>query len=317
MDKLLLLNEIFSCIRESRAYQNSLREVIIQVEQKIRWIKLSKRKLSQSPKLLKSKPKRKRVPYHSVYQLLNILKTKIKRPNFSSSSNFSPIEKSKLDHLFQTHRNDWVLISEKLQKSPLQCFQEVQRSKLKESLKKTWTSKEDLELCRVVDLIGTKNWAEVANYIDGKTGSSCMHRYTKILNPGISRGKWEAKEDAQLVLAVKLMGNNWVAASKIIGQRTDIQCRERYCNVLSPSINLSAWTFLEDVKIVVFSFLWGNRWSKIAKFFKGRTDNQCWRRSKFLIRTNKVIPRLALARAFGVELPEYLKRFVRDLRVFN
>ena len=319
MEKLVLLNDIFSCIRESRSYQNSLRELIIQVEQKIRWIKLSKRKLTQNYKPIKSRSKRKRVPYHSAYQLLNLLKTKIKRPNFSISPQFSPSEQSKLQDLNIKFPKDWLSISSAMQRPALDCFVSVQRSKQNSKImdKKTWKPEEDEELCRVVQMIGTKNWAEVSNYINGKTGSNCMHRYMKTLNPDINRGKWEMQEDAKLILAVKLMGKNWVAASKIIGHRTDIQCRERYCNVLSPTIDSSCWDFYEDVKLVALCFLWGNKWSRIAKMYKGRTDNQCWRRSKYLVRTNKVIAKLVMCRLFGLRLPCCLMKYVELLKKFK
>ena len=35
----------------------------------------------------------------------------------------------------------------------------------------------------------------VSSFLDGRTGSQCMHRYIKSINPSIKRGKWDQEED--------------------------------------------------------------------------------------------------------------------------
>ena len=205
-----------------------------------------------------------------------------------------------------------------MKKPVFDCLQAyAQNNKEFSDHKKNWTPKEDNELLLAVEKVGTKNWPEVANYLDGKSGSSCFHRYMKMLNPYIKRGKWERYEDAQLCLSVKLMGCNWVAASKLIKTRTDLQCRERYCNVLSSDIDMSRWSQYDDLKLIVLVFLWGKKWSKIAKLFNGRTDNQCWRRSKMLVRNWELVRKISLARALRLDVPIALKDFWRSIQVFK
>lgn len=318
MDKLLVLREIFACIQECKRYQNKLISVLLEVKQKLRWIQICRRKISQNFRPKKPRGKRKRVPYHPAYQLLNLLKTKIKRTDFQSHSTLSSIEKKTLQEIYNYFPKDWNKISLKMQKPILDCLLGyAQNAKEFKKNKQKWTSDEDNQLLEAVQKVGTKNWSEVANYIDGKSGSSCFHRYMKMLNPSIKRGKWEASEDAQLYLSVKLMGTNWVAASKLLKTRTDLQCRERYCNILSTDIDMSEWTLHEDLKLFTLVSIWGKKWSKIAKMFNGRTDNQCWRRSKILVKTWDFVKIITLARILRSNVPKALKEFWVNLQIFK
>lgn len=318
MDKLLVLKEIFTCIQECKKYQNQLISILLEVKQKLRWVQISRKKINQHSKPKKPRGKRKRVPYHPAYQLLNLLKTKIKRPDFQSHTTLNNIEKKTLKEVFNYFPKNWEKISQKMQKPVLDCLLGyAQNTKEFSKNKQKWTAQEDDQLLEAVQKVGTKNWPEVANYLDGKSGSSCFHRYMKMLNPNIKKGKWETSEDAQLYLSVKLMGSNWVSASKLLKTRTDLQCRERYCNVLSTDIDMSEWTSHEDLKLITLVMLWGKKWSKIAKMFNGRTDNQCWRRSKILVKSWNFVKIITLARIFRLDVPIPLKEFWTNIRIFK
>lgn len=315
MNKLSLLSDLLLCIKDNKIYQNSLRQVLLDIQQKLRWIALARKKLSQKSHSITTKIKRKRIPYHPSYQLLNLLKTKIKRQNFPTYSLFSSQEKLSLESFYTQFPNNWQIISQKLQKSPLDCFHAFQQLKFQNSLpsKLQWTPEEDLCLSAAVVKLGKNNWSEIANHVDGKTSSQCYHRYMKTISPSIKRGKWSLEEDLKLAFGVKIMGMNWVALAEILKNRTDIQCRERYCNVLSPSINTQEWEFCEDIKLMLLMMLWGKSWSKIARVFKGRTDNQCWRRSKFLIKTSGILKSLVIIRLFRPKVNKDIARTLQKL----
>jgi hypothetical protein len=51
------------------------------------------------------------------------------------------------------------------------------------------------------------------------------------------------------------------------------QCRERWHNHLNPDIKKNRWTEEEDIKILELHQKYGNRWSEIARYLHGRTDN--------------------------------------------
>jgi len=88
----------------------------------------------------------------------------------------------------------------------------------------------------------------------------------------------------RLKLAVKAYGaKNWSKIQGHIKGRTDVKCRERWVNVLNPSLTRSKWTPEEDEKLLELAKSMGlGEWTKIAKFLPPRTDNQCWRRWKKL-----------------------------------
>jgi hypothetical protein len=205
--------------------------------------------------------------------------------------------------------NNWLEIGKKMGKHPIECFRNYQRQIKEKSYgsRLLWTDDEDKQLFAAVIKVGKKNWTEVANYVDGKTSSQCYHRYMKTLDPKIKRGKWDLSEDLRLMLGVKLFSTNWVLIEGLLKTRTDIQCRERYCNVLNPSLTSKVWTSFEDIKLIVLILLLCKKWSKIARYFEGRTDNQCWRRSKILIREqSKKLAVIALMRLFPQKVPKLL-----------
>jgi myb proto-oncogene protein len=217
--------------------------------------------------------------------------------------------------------------------------------------RRKWTKQEDKELVEAVRLYGNKNWQQVAHCLKDRTGQQCLHRWQKTLSPDIRRGRWISVEDMvrlharntflgatmkrltdifashhvmvvdnqMLTLAVKAYGENlsWVKVQTQVPGRTDVQCRERWVNILNPALNIGPWTeevrgqlknemkhmcwFLpylslslsctcvravcgdaqEDEKLRQHVEAFGaGKWSEIAKILHPRTDNQCWRRWK-------------------------------------
>lgn len=69
-------------------------------------------------------------------------------------------------------------------------------------------------------------------------------------------------------------GKNWSKVAECMVSRCGKQCRERWVNHLNPNINKNHWTEKEDQTIISAHQKYGPKWSTIAKFLKGRTDNQ-------------------------------------------
>jgi len=104
-------------------------------------------------------------------------------------------------------------------------------------LKTNWSSEEDDILLRAVEKYGEKNWQLIADELESRTGQQCLHRWLKTLKPGIHKGKWNDEEDKQLDIATQSYGvGNWSLICKHVPGRTDVQCRERYMNVLERDI---------------------------------------------------------------------------------
>jgi hypothetical protein len=76
-------------------------------------------------------------------------------------------------------------------------------------------------------------------------------------------------------------GKNWVAIAALVPGRTKNQCRQRWQDVLNPSIAIEAgsrgkWKAVEDSKLRDAVQMHGGKdWNAIATLVPGRTKSQC------------------------------------------
>ncbi|WOH05039.1 hypothetical protein DCAR_0624451 [Daucus carota subsp. sativus] len=93
---------------------------------------------------------------------------------------------------------------------------------------------------------------------------------------GLKRGPWSSEEDRKLI---NFILNNgiicWRTMPKLAGLlRCGKSCRLRWINYLRPDLKRGMFTETEENQIIQLHALLGNRWSKIASHFPGRTDNE-------------------------------------------
>lgn len=128
-------------------------------------------------------------------------------------------------------------------------------------------------------MLGEKNWLQVASCLENRNSVQCMTRWSKSVNPAIRRGRWLNEEDGALRAAYEVYGGGrWAKIQQHVLGRTDIQCRERYMNVLTPSLATGPWTQQEVERLDELVEEHGEKWGLIASLMNGRTDNQCARR---------------------------------------
>lgn len=94
------------------------------------------------------------------------------------------------------------------------------------------------------------------------------------LFPSKKKENWTEEEDKLLLSLVQKYGaKNWTEISTSFSNRLGKQCRERWYNHLSPDVNKSKWTEQEDLILLHAYMEFGSRWSIIAGYLPGRTDN--------------------------------------------
>lgn len=53
-----------------------------------------------------------------------------------------------------------------------------------------WTTEEDDKLRKAVSEYGGRNWKKIAEQIPERTDVQCLHRWQKVLRPGLIKGPW-------------------------------------------------------------------------------------------------------------------------------
>ena len=86
---------------------------------------------------------------------------------------------------------------------------------------------------------------------------------------------WSRAEDDLLTQLVITNGaRDWTKIATALPGRIGKQCRERWHHHLNPDVIKKKWTLDEDLLIVKLYFKLKSRWSEMAKYVPGRTDNQ-------------------------------------------
>jgi hypothetical protein len=107
--------------------------------------------------------------------------------------------------------------------------------------------------------------------------------------PAVRKAMWSEDEDRVLREQVRRHGpHNWDAICEPLQpERNAKSCRLRWCQHLDPRVDAARpFTSKEDDLIVKYQGLYGNRWSTIAEFLSGRTDNAIKNRWNSVLRKN-------------------------------
>ena len=70
--------------------------------------------------------------------------------------------------------------------------------------------------------------------------------------------------------------------------RLSKHCRERWVNHLNPEMKRDKWTVHEDLSLFEKYMEYPQKWSKISKVLKGRTDNSIKNRFNKMIKLEKI-----------------------------
>ena len=118
----------------------------------------------------------------------------------------------------------------------------------KNSVNLKWTAAEDNMLAALVKKYKCKRWKEVAVHFPNRSATQCSQHWRKCADPDLKKNqKWTPEEDAILLSSRKqnpplTFGE---IANKIQG-RTNIQCRNRWDNVVNPKIRRGPFSKTED-----------------------------------------------------------------------
>lgn len=98
---------------------------------------------------------------------------------------------------------------------------------------------------------------------------------TKKIRKSKFQNKWTEKEYNTLITLVKLLGEDWLAISKRLINKTPTQCMQKFKNS-QKSVKRGNWTPEEDKMLLSWVDLNGpTRWTECSKFIYGRCGKQC------------------------------------------
>ena len=102
---------------------------------------------------------------------------------------------------------------------------------------KPWSPSEDIRLLAGIYKYGLENWSYVASFVgNGRTRSQASQRWSRGLNPRISKDAWTADEDQALMRLVQEFGDKaWTKVASHMGNRSDVQCRYHYNQIAKAS----------------------------------------------------------------------------------
>eukprot|EP00730_Choanoeca_flexa_P004026 TRINITY_DN11578_c0_g1_i4.p1 TRINITY_DN11578_c0_g1~~TRINITY_DN11578_c0_g1_i4.p1 ORF type:complete len:802 (+),score=186.44 TRINITY_DN11578_c0_g1_i4:100-2505(+) len=160
----------------------------------------------------------------------------------------------------------------------------------------TWSKDDDARLLAVMKHVPDKDWMLASQQMKDRTAAQIMHRWSKSIDPSIRRCKWTREEDDLLIEGVRRYEKSWSKVQRLVPNRTDTQCRERFVNVLAKNPETAArarmyvdipwrrgaWDKEEDEALLACVEELGRKWSKVASAMKSkgwrRDDAQCLRR---------------------------------------
>ncbi|XP_058121457.1 myb-related protein A [Anopheles coustani] len=91
-----------------------------------------------------------------------------------------------------------------------------------------------------------------------------------------NKSRWTKHEDAALKQLVEQYGERWEIISKLMRERNDVQCQQRWTKVVNPDLIKGPWTKEEDDKVVALVEKYGpKKWTLIARHLRGRIGKQC------------------------------------------
>ncbi|XP_069871160.1 snRNA-activating protein complex subunit 4 isoform X2 [Dipodomys merriami] len=98
------------------------------------------------------------------------------------------------------------------------------------SLKKGfWTPEEDAKLLQAVAKYGEQDWFKIREEVPGRSDAQCRDRYLRRLHFSLKKGRWNAKEEEQLIELIEKYGvGHWAKIASELPHRSGSQCLSKW-----------------------------------------------------------------------------------------
>lgn len=122
---------------------------------------------------------------------------------------------------------NWKEISKSFfNKNSLQCFSRYKRIR-PGIIKGSWKKEEDKKIIDLVNKHG-KSWSKISKILGTRNGKQIRDRYINVLDPDIIKGKFNEKEDQNLIELFRFHGPKWALIAKFFPNRTADMIKNRF-----------------------------------------------------------------------------------------
>lgn len=93
-----------------------------------------------------------------------------------------------------------------------------------------WTVDEDNRLLAGIHRFGLDDWSTISKFVGGgRSRAQCSQRWTRGLDPRISKDSWSPEDEAKLLTIIRESDRKcWTSISMSMGNRSDVQCRYHF-----------------------------------------------------------------------------------------
>ncbi|XP_052581045.1 snRNA-activating protein complex subunit 4 [Peromyscus californicus insignis] len=98
------------------------------------------------------------------------------------------------------------------------------------SLKRgSWAPEEDAKLLQAVAKYGAQDWFKIREEVPGRSDAQCRDRYIRRLHFSLKKGRWNAKEEQQLIQLIEKYGvGHWARIASELPHRSGSQCLSKW-----------------------------------------------------------------------------------------
>nr|XP_024108574.2 snRNA-activating protein complex subunit 4 [Pongo abelii]XP_054377182.1 snRNA-activating protein complex subunit 4 [Pongo abelii]XP_054377183.1 snRNA-activating protein complex subunit 4 [Pongo abelii]XP_054377184.1 snRNA-activating protein complex subunit 4 [Pongo abelii] len=92
-----------------------------------------------------------------------------------------------------------------------------------------WAPEEDAKLLQAVAKYGEQDWFKIREEVPGRSDAQCRDRYLRRLHFSLKKGRWDLKEEEQLIELIEKYGvGHWAKIASELPHRSGSQCLSKW-----------------------------------------------------------------------------------------
>jgi hypothetical protein len=176
--------------------------------------------------------------------------------------------------------------------------------------RRLFTMEEDQQIENLHQLYG-ENWEKISQLMESRMLEDIYYEYHNRINPHLVTGRWSIRQTLMLIILLEHFGaKRWAIIAQKMLIKSELQVRERYCNLVDPAIGKDIWTFEMEKRLLEVAEEFEFCWKRISllPIFKNKTDNCVWRKYKSLMmrfteeEINEMLPNETRYRGLGEKI---------------